>query len=92
MPELPDLHTFATNLNPIFQGHKISRIKVVNPAKLKDTEAELKKNLEGNVLENIYRDGKELHFLFSNNVILGMHLMLQGSCIFLTTAMSTKTR
>jgi formamidopyrimidine-DNA glycosylase len=78
MPELPDLHTFATNLKPIFQGHKISRIKVVNPAKLKDREAELKRSLEGNVVKNIYRDGKELRFDFSNNVILGMHLMLKG--------------
>lgn len=78
MPELPDLQAFATNLNPLFKDQKLDRIKVVNAGTLKDTEAALQKNLEGHVLKNIYRDGKELRFLFSNEVLLGMHLMLHG--------------
>jgi formamidopyrimidine-DNA glycosylase len=38
----------------------------------------LKKEIEGSTLKRVYREGKELHFEFSNGNILGMHLMLKG--------------
>jgi len=78
MPELPDLQNFAANLHSIFTGKKLLTVEVVKAKNLKDTEADLKKNLEGQVLKKVYRDGKELRFLFSNNILLGMHLMLHG--------------
>ncbi len=79
MPELPDLQIFAKNLNSILGEQKLLQIKVVNDKKLKDKQAELSENLEGNILQSVYRTGKELHFLFSNNILLGMHLMLHGN-------------
>lgn len=79
MPELPDLQVFSKNLNSIFNGKKLLQIKVVNDKKLKDKQAELTESLEGNILTAVYRTGKELRFPFSNNVLMGMHLMLHGN-------------
>lgn len=79
MPELPDLNVFARNLDKKLAGKKIEKIEVRNKSKLKTTVSELKKEIEGSKLKKIYREGKELHFEFSNGNILGMHLMLNGS-------------
>lgn len=82
MPELPDLQVFAMNLNTILRGKKLLQIKIVNDKKLKGKQEELSENLDGNVLESVYRTGKELRFKFSNNILLGMHLMLHGNLYF----------
>lgn len=82
MPELPDLEVFSANLKSHFVGKKLVSLKVINGKKLKDSPGELSKSLEGKVLNDIYRSGKELNFKFSNGDILGMHLMLRGD-IFL---------
>lgn len=78
MPELPDLNVFASNLDKKFAGKKVEKIEVRNKSKLKTTVSELKKEIEDSKLKKIYREGKELHFAFSNGNILGMHLMLKG--------------
>jgi formamidopyrimidine-DNA glycosylase len=78
MPELPDLQVFAKNLDKIFAGRQLQQVKIVNAKSLKDDPSALEANLKGNVLEEVYRTGKELRFRFSNKVILGMHLMLHG--------------
>jgi formamidopyrimidine-DNA glycosylase len=78
MPELPDLQVFSKNLTRHFAGKKLERIKVVNGAKLKDSQAALKKALEGTKLHSVYRSGKELRFEFDKDMILGLHLMLNG--------------
>jgi len=62
----------------MFVGKKLSKIKVIGGKKITDSPKELSKNLEGSKLKDIYRSGKELRFQFSNNAILGMHLMLTG--------------
>jgi formamidopyrimidine-DNA glycosylase len=78
MPELPDLQVFSKNLSKHFTGKKLQHIKVVNAAKLKDSQAALKKALEDAKLNSVYRSGKELRFEFNNDNILGLHLMLNG--------------
>ena len=78
MPELPDLQAFAKNLTSLFADQELQQIKIRNAAPLKDTEADLKAALEGKTLKKVYREGKELRYLFSNDVLLGMHLMLNG--------------
>ena len=78
MPELPDLEVFSHNLNKQFTGKKLQQVKVVVSKKLKVTPAKLKKSLEGAVLKKVYREGKEIHFSFSNGNVLGWHLMLRG--------------
>jgi formamidopyrimidine-DNA glycosylase len=79
MPELPDLNVFAKNLDKKLAGKKVEKIKVENKSKLKLTVSQLKKEIEGSKLKQVYREGKELHFEFSNGNILGMHLMLKGA-------------
>ncbi|MGI8951190.1 MAG: DNA-formamidopyrimidine glycosylase family protein [Chitinophagaceae bacterium] len=78
MPELPDLQVFSQNLNKKLAGKTLKKITVKNDKKLNVSETELKKNLEGKKLKEICRAGKELHFVFENGEILGLHLMLHG--------------
>jgi formamidopyrimidine-DNA glycosylase len=78
MPELPDLQVFSKNLTRHFGGKVLEHIKVVNGAKLTDSQAAFKKALEGAKLKEVYRSGKELRFQFDNDEILGLHLMLNG--------------
>ena len=47
MPELPDIQIFSTNLNKIFAGKKIIKVKVVNGNKLKDKPKDIVSNVEG---------------------------------------------
>jgi formamidopyrimidine-DNA glycosylase len=82
MPELPDLNVFASNLDKKLAGKKVEKIEVKNKSKLKVSVSELKKEIEGSKLKKVYREGKELHFEFSNGTILGLHLMLHGSLHF----------
>ena len=78
MPELPDVEIFAKNLDMVFAGSKLLKVKVVNGKKLPDTTQSLSKNLEGKKLKRIYRSGKELRFEFSDGTLVGLHLMLTG--------------
>ena len=78
MPELPDIEVFSQNLNNVFAGQKLAKIKVVNGAKLPDSPATLTRALKGKVLEKIYRSGKEMRFRFMDGTLLGFHLMLTG--------------
>ena len=82
MPELPDLQVFAKNLNAVLSRKKLQHIKIINDKKIKDKQSELNENLEGRVLQSVYRTGKELRFQFENNILLGMHLMLHGNLYF----------
>ena len=84
MPELPDLQVFAKNLNRLFAGKQLRQLKIVNAASLKDDESSLNASLKGHELTVVYRSGKELRFKFSNEVILGMHLMLHGKLVAFT--------
>ena len=78
MPELPDVEVFSKNLDKVFGGRELRKVKVVNGKKLPDTAQALTKNLEGKKLKRIYRSGKELRFEFSDGTLLGLHLMLTG--------------
>ena len=46
---------------------------------MKVSAATLTKALEGEKVKSIYREGKELHIQFSNDHVLGLHLMLHGN-------------
>ena len=78
MPELPDVEIFTRNLDKIFAGRKLLRLKIVNGHKLKDKSTALSKELAGKTLQSIYRSGKEMRFQFSDGTLLGLHLMLTG--------------
>ncbi|WP_423149683.1 Fpg/Nei family DNA glycosylase [Rubrolithibacter danxiaensis] len=78
MPELPDLQVFSRNLNKKLAGKTLKTISVYKVSKLNISQQDIKKQLEGEKLEEIYREGKELRFRFKNGHKLGMHLMLNG--------------
>ena len=78
MPELPDIAVFSKNLDKLFAGKKLLKVKVVNGKKLPDTAAALAKRLTGTKLKKIYRSGKEFRFEFADGTLLGLHLMLTG--------------
>jgi formamidopyrimidine-DNA glycosylase len=82
MPELPDLHVFSQNLLKKLRGKKLEKLVLVNKSKLKSPAAKVKKAVEGQVVKKIYREGKEIHFLFANGQILGLHMMLRGMLHF----------
>lgn len=78
MPELPDVEVFTRNLDAIFAGKKLLKVKIVNGKKLKDKPAAFSKQLSGKKLKRIYRSGKEMRFEFAGEALLGLHLMLTG--------------
>jgi formamidopyrimidine-DNA glycosylase len=81
MPELPDIEVFTRNLKKMFGGKILSKIKIVNNKNIKDSQNALSKALEGQILKDVYRSGKEMRFLFANGRVLGLHLMLTGDLV-----------
>ncbi|WP_432711751.1 DNA-formamidopyrimidine glycosylase family protein [Pedobacter sp.] len=82
MPELPDLQVFSKNLNKELAGKKLQQLTVVVPKKLNVPEKQLQEALVKQQLEEVKRVGKELHFVFKNGHVLGLHLMLHGELTF----------
>lgn len=78
MPELPDVEIFCRNLDREFSGQRLMKIKVVNGKKLQDSAAALSKAVRRKVLKKVYRSGKEMRFLFQDDTLVGLHLMLTG--------------
>lgn len=82
MPELPDLQVFSKNLNKQLTGKKLKKTEVTKGAKLNVTPGVLAEKFENHKLIEVYRDGKELRFLFDNKKVLGLHMMLRGKLIW----------
>ncbi|MBD1394466.1 DNA-formamidopyrimidine glycosylase family protein [Mucilaginibacter glaciei] len=78
MPELPDLQVFARNLDKMLADKTVQTITVHKAPKLNVTHRELNDTLNGQKLNKVYRDGKELYFKFSKGDVLALHLMLHG--------------
>jgi formamidopyrimidine-DNA glycosylase len=89
MPELPDLQVFSKNLDTNLRGKTVKKVTVVKADKIKSPEA-LEKNLKGRKIKNVYREGKEIHFLFDDDTILGVHLMLHGNLYYFNKKNSHK--
>lgn len=77
MPELPDLQVFSYNLTKALKDKKVEGI-ICHSKKLNVPVEQLRNSLEGAVLKKVERVGKELHFIFDNKHVLGLHLMLHG--------------
>lgn len=78
MPELPDLQAFSHNLEKKLSGKTVKNVFVHVAQKLNVSEKELHSALAGHKLSKVYREGKELHFKFSQGNVLALHLMLHG--------------
>ena len=78
MPELPDLQNFSHNLTKVLKGKKLVKLLIVQTKKLNVAAQQLVDALEGQVLKEVIRSGKQLHFKFDSDQTLGLHLMLHG--------------
>lgn len=78
MPELPDLQVFSQNLTEKLKGKKLKTVRVKNKKKLTASERKLNDAIGKHKLIVVQREGKELHFKFTNGQVLGLHLMLRG--------------
>ncbi len=84
MPELPDLQVFSRNLTKVLTGKKVRRITVHKVKKLNVSAKKLKDTLVQQVIKKVSREGKELHIVFKDGNVLGLHLMLRGQLSFFT--------
>ncbi|RPD38125.1 DNA-formamidopyrimidine glycosylase family protein [Chitinophaga barathri] len=73
MPELPDLEVFSKHLQQKLRGKKLKALSKTGT---------WKKDFLRQPLRKVYREGKELRFLFGNGHILGLHLMLHGKLVY----------
>ena len=78
MPELPDLQVFSRNLQHLLGNKRLKTVKLFKKKNSNQAELKIKKALEGQKLKKVSRSGKEIHFLFENDQILALHLMLKG--------------
>ena len=82
MPELPDLQAFSRTLSKKLLGKKVDKLHAIQTKKLKTPEKELRNAIEGASLKAVLREGKELHLVFDNGNVLGLHMMLKGKLHF----------
>ncbi|MBA2746738.1 MAG: Fpg/Nei family DNA glycosylase [Flavisolibacter sp.] len=78
MPELPDIEIFSRTIKNKYAGKKLLKIRLLVDKQTKDPQSALSSALEGSWLRDVYRSGKEFRMRFSNQQILGIHLMLTG--------------
>ena len=78
MPELPDLQAFSHNLDKKLSDKTVKEVVIINAKKLNVSHQQLKDTLEGQKLDKVYREGKELYLKFDKGDILALHLMLHG--------------
>lgn len=78
MPELPDLQVFARNLDKQLKSKKVVRFNLKNRKGSKSSTKELQKAIEGQTIQKVFREGKQLHSAFRDGGVLGLHLMLHG--------------
>jgi formamidopyrimidine-DNA glycosylase len=76
MPELPDLEVFSGNLLKELKGLSLEKI-IIKPAAKTSIGKNKFQILQGQKIKNIFREGKELRFAFTKDM-LGLHLMLHG--------------
>jgi len=91
MPEIPDLNIFSANLAKQLVGKTLVEMHILIPRRLKKPEADFKNALEGQILTEISRVGKQLYFDFTNGNVLGLQLMLYGSMHWYKKTMTTSS-
>ncbi|MEP6595131.1 MAG: DNA-formamidopyrimidine glycosylase family protein [Ginsengibacter sp.] len=82
MPELPDLQVFSRNLNKMLAGKTLQKVSVPVDKKLNVSTEELRSSIEKQKLDEVYREGKELHFKFSNGNVLALQFNAERSIIY----------
>lgn len=85
MPELPEVETIRTGLEPLISGHSICTVLVRQPQLRYRIPDELAKLLSGQTIQSLERRGKYLLLQVEQGTVL-IHLGMSGSLRFVTTA------
>jgi formamidopyrimidine-DNA glycosylase len=80
MPELPEVETVRTQLEPVLTGRRFERVEIHDPRLVRPYEpAEVAAELEGERVAAVERRGKYLIVRFESNRVLLIHLRMTGS-------------
>lgn len=80
MPELPEVETVRTQLEPVLAGRRFERVEIHDPRLVRPYEpAEVAAELEGERVTAVERRGKYLIVRFESNRVLLIHLRMTGS-------------
>ena len=80
MPELPEVETVRTQLEPLLTGRRFERVEIRDPRLVRPYEpAEVAAELEGERVAAVERRGKYLIVRFESDRVLLIHLRMTGS-------------
>jgi formamidopyrimidine-DNA glycosylase len=80
MPELPEVETVRTQLEPVLTGRRFERVEIHDPRLVRPYEpAEVAAELEGERVAAVERRGKYLVVRFDSDRVLLIHLRMTGS-------------
>jgi formamidopyrimidine-DNA glycosylase len=86
MPELPDLKVYAENIGKLILGKKNSDVRIFSPKSIDCDENTLGEAVKGDMISEIYAEGKELFIRYENGNEIAIHLMLNGKCYYLDSS------
>ena len=80
MPELPEVETVRTQLEPALVGRRLERVEILDPRLVQPLDRlEVAAELEGERIASVGRRGKYLLFGFESGRVLLAHLRMTGS-------------
>lgn len=77
MPELPDVLLYIESLRPRIVGQQLERVRLASPFVLRSVEPPISV-INGRVVRNLRRLGKQIVIEFEGNFFLVIHLMIAG--------------
>ena len=80
MPELPEVETVRTQLEPALVGRRLERVEILDPRLVQPLDrVEVAAELEGERITSVGRRGKYLLFGFESGRVLLAHLRMTGT-------------
>jgi formamidopyrimidine-DNA glycosylase len=80
VPELPEVESVRTELEPVLTGRRFERVEINDPRLVRPYEpAEVAAELEGERVASVERRGKYLIVRFESDRVLLIHLRMTGS-------------
>src|SRR6059036_4027816 len=82
MPELPEVESVRSQLEPVLVGRRFERVEILDPRLTRPEElAEVAAELEGERVAAVERRGKYLVVRFESGRVLLIHLRMTGSLL-----------
>src|SRR5438105_12883863 len=84
MPELPEVETIRSGLEPVLVGHTLDQVEITDPRLTRPHDPrEVAAELVGETVEALERRGKYLVVRFETGRVLLIHLRMTGSLLHL---------